>query len=125
LNHAILIFLGSGLGGLCRYWVSNGVYFLLGRVFPYGTLVVNISGCLLMGFFFSLIIERMGTLGIALRSLVLIGFLGGYTTFSAFSIETMTLFENGALFSAGLNIILSLTLCIIATWLGTLGGRLL
>lgn len=121
--NALLIFLGAGSGGVFRYWISNITYGFLGRQFPYGTLIVNISGCFLMGFLFTFLLERFDGIGPQLRALLLIGFLGGYTTFSSFSIETFNLFENGAYLSAILNILLSVTLCILATWLGVLGGR--
>jgi len=77
-----------------------------------------------MGLLFVLIVERFDGISPQLRSLFLIGFLGGYTTFSSFSIETLNLFESGAYTSAALNIILSVTLCIAATWIGVIGGRL-
>ncbi len=76
-----------------------------------------------MGFFFSILLERFDGSGMQLRSLLLIGFLGGYTTFSSFSIETFNLFENGAWLAAFLNIIFSVALCLGLTWLGVLGGR--
>jgi len=123
LTNTILIFIGAGLGGVFRYWISNGIYFLLGRQFPYGTLIVNISGCFLMGLLFVLILERFANIGPQLRALLLIGFLGGYTTFSSFSIETVGLFENGNWFSALINIFLSVILCIAAAWMGIIGGR--
>lgn len=121
--NTLLIFLGAGFGGITRYWISNLIYSFLGRQFPYGTLIVNVSGCFLMGLFFVLILERLDGIGPQLRSLLLIGLLGGYTTFSSFSIETLTLFENGAYLSAVLNILFSIILCIAATWLGVIGGR--
>jgi fluoride exporter len=121
--NALLIFLGAGLGGVLRYWVSNSVYWFLGRYFPYGTLIVNISGCFLMGFIFVLLTERFDGISSQLRSLLLVGLLGGYTTFSSFSIETFNLFENGAWISALLNIFLSVILCVGAAWLGVIGGR--
>lgn len=120
---SMLIFLGAGFGGVSRYWVSNATYTLLGRQFPHGTLVVNASGCFLIGFLFTLITDRFSALGPALRSLLLIGFLGGYTTFSSFSLETLNLFENGAWFNGCLNIILSIGLCLMLTWLGIFGAR--
>jgi CrcB protein len=76
-----------------------------------------------MGFLFILLLERFDTMGPQLRSLLLIGFLGGYTTFSSFSIETLNLFENGAYLSGTLNILFSIILCISATWLGVIGGK--
>lgn len=118
-----LIFLGAGLGGVFRYWISNAVYWFLGRQFPYGTLFVNATGCFLMGLLFALILDRFNGVGPQLRALLLIGFLGGYTTFSSFSIETLNLFESGAWFNAGLNILLSLILCISLTWIGIISGR--
>ncbi|MBX3708226.1 MAG: fluoride efflux transporter CrcB [Gammaproteobacteria bacterium] len=119
----LLIFVGAGCGGVFRYWISNISYWFLGRQFPYGTLIVNVSGCFLMGLLFILLIERFNGLGSQLRSLLLIGLLGGYTTFSSFSIETLNLFENGAFLSGVANILLSIILCLAATWLGVIGGR--
>lgn len=121
--NTFLIFIGAGVGGVCRFWISNASYLLLGRQFPYGTLIVNVSGCFLMGLLFVLLLERFNGIGPELRSLLLIGFLGGYTTFSSFSIETLNLFENGASLSGVLNILLSFILCFAATWLGIIGGR--
>lgn len=121
--NTLLIFLGAGFGGVSRYWISNITYGFLGRQFPYGTLIVNVSGCFLMGLLFVLILERFDGVGPQLRSLLLIGFLGGYTTFSSFSIETLNLFENGAPLAGVANILLSITLCLAATWLGVIGGR--
>lgn len=121
--NTLLIFFGAGFGGVCRYWISNGTYWILGRQFPYGTLVVNASGSLLMGFLFTLFIDRLDGFAPQLRSLLLIGFLGGYTTFSSFSIETLNLFESGAWGAAIINIFFSVTLCLVLTWLGALGGR--
>jgi CrcB protein len=121
--NTLLIFVGAGLGGVFRFWISNISYWFLGRQFPYGTLIVNISGCFLMGLLFVLLLERFDGIGPQLRSLLLIGFLGGYTTFSSFSIETLNLFENGASLSGALNILLSVILCLAATWLGVIGAR--
>lgn len=121
--NTLLIFLGAGLGGVLRYWIANMVYSVAGRQFPYGTLVVNVTGCFLMGLLFAVISERFDGFAPQLRAFVLIGLLGGYTTFSSFSIETLNLFENGAWMSAGLNVFLSVVLCILAVWAGVIGGR--
>jgi len=123
VSNTLLIFIGAGFGGVFRFWISNISYGLLGRQFPYGTLVVNISGCFLMGLLFVLLLERFDGIGPQLRSLLLIGLLGGYTTFSSFSIETLNLFENGAPLSGIVNILLSVILCLAATWFGVIGGR--
>lgn len=119
---AIAIAGGGALGALLRYYASTGVYALMGRGFPYGTLFVNVSGSLAMGFCFVLFMERM-QISPELRSAILIGVFGAFTTFSTFSIETLNLIENGELMKAVLNVILSVTLCVFAAWLGVLLGR--
>lgn len=121
--NTVLIFLGAGLGGVFRYWVANAVYWFAGRQFPYGTLVVNVTGCLVMGFLFAVLSERFDGVAPQLRAFLLIGLLGGYTTFSSFSIETLNLVENGAWLGAGLNVFLSMVLSIAAVWIGVIGAR--
>ena len=123
MNTIFFIFIGAGIGGVLRYGVSTEIYNLLNKNFPYGTLVVNVSGSLLMGFLFVLILERFQSIAPQLRALLLIGFLGGYTTFSSFSIETINLIENGNWLSAAVNVLLSTTLCLIAAWIGIILGR--
>ena len=95
----------------------------MGRTFPYGTLIVNTTGSFLMGFLFIIILERFSNIAPQLRAFLLIGLLGGYTTFSSFSIETINLFEQGELFKALLNIGLSVVLCIGAAWAGVISGK--
>ncbi len=123
MNKILLIGIGSGLGGVCRYLLSLFVHSFFSRAFPYGTLIVNSLGCLLMGFLFILLLERVDGMGDYLRAFLLIGFLGGFTTFSSFSIETMNLVENGQQLSAFINVSASLILCLGLTWLGILLGR--
>ena len=113
---------GGALGAVLRFSMSSNIYRVFGREFPYGTLAVNVLGSLLMGLFFILIIER-GTLSAEWRSVIMIGFLGAFTTFSTFSIETLALLESGELSRAVLNIFLSVVLCLGATWLGLVIGR--
>ena len=72
---------GGALGALMRFWVSSAIYMFTGRAFPWGTLVVNVAGSLLMGFLYILLLERL-TVGPEVRALLLIGFLGAVTTFS-------------------------------------------
>lgn len=123
MNNYLLIFLGCGAGGLLRFFVSHKTYLLWGQNFPYGTLVVNVTGSFLMGLLFTLILERFHVMAPQLRALLLIGFLGGYTTFASFSIETLTLLEQGEITKALLNIALSLILCVVAVWSGIILGK--
>jgi CrcB protein len=113
---------GGAAGALMRYWMSSGIYALFGRGFPYGTLTVNVVGSLLMGFCYVFMIERMDV-SVEWRAALMIGLLGAFTTFSTFSIETLNLLESGEQMKAALNILLSVTLCILGCWLGMIVGR--
>jgi len=113
---------GGALGAIMRFWVSGGIYAWLGRDFPYGTLSVNLIGSFFIGIAFILLTERL-TLGAEVRAFVLIGFLGAFTTFSTFSLETLILLQEGLLIKAAGNILLSVFLCIIATWSGIILAR--
>jgi len=113
---------GGALGAVLRFGMSSNIYRVFGRDFPYGTLAVNVMGSFLMGLFFILIVER-GLLSAEWRGVIIIGFLGAFTTFSTFSIETLTLLESGELSRAALNILLSVILCLVATWLGLVMAR--
>lgn len=86
-----MIFIGAGLGGLLRVLVSDGIKTLLHTTFPYATLLVNISGCFLMGLLVATLLERPFSSTYYFREILAIGFLGGYTTFSTFSIEALEL----------------------------------
>ena len=122
MNQVLAIAGGGAVGALLRYWVSSGVYLLAGRDFPYGTLVVNVLGSLLMGFLYIWLLER--TLGgVAMRAFVLIGLLGAFTTFSTFSMETLNLMEAGQMGRAILNTLMSVVLCIGAAALGVVLAR--
>ena len=123
MSQVFAIAAGGASGALLRFWVSNGVYALLGRGFPFGTLAVNVLGSLVMGVLYVVLLERMTT-GPDIRAALLIGLLGAFTTFSTFSMETVNLIEQAELVKAVLNILVSVTACVLAAWLGVLLGRL-
>ncbi len=122
MQATIAIAIGGAAGALFRYWVSSGVYILLGRGFPYGTLAVNVLGSLLMGFLYIFFLERM-TVGPEIRAAILIGVLGAFTTFSTFSMETFNLIEQADYMKAILNVVISVLACIAAAWMGVMLGR--
>ncbi len=115
---------GGFLGAISRFLVSELVYTFIGAGMPYGTLAVNLSGSFLLG-----IVAQIGLSGnllpASINSFVGIGFLGAFTTFSTFSVQTLELLESGSLLKAFLNIFLNITLCLIGAWGGFSAGRLL
>ncbi len=124
-NYFMLIYfwigLGSALGGIARYWVSIVIDQRFGETFPLGTLVVNVTGSFLIG----LLATSTGHEGRIFlppifRQFLMIGICGGYTTFSSFSLQTLTLIQNGDWLKAGANTFLSVILCLVAVWLGHL-----
>ncbi len=122
MGQVLAIAAGGATGALLRFWMSGWVYSMLGRGFPYGTLVVNVLGSLLIGVLSVLLIERF-SLGPEWRAAILIGLLGGFTTFSTFSLETLNLIEAGAHAKALVNVTLSVVLCVAAAWIGVIAGR--
>lgn len=122
MKQLLAIAAGGALGAVLRYGMSSGISQWLGRGFPYGTLSVNVFGSLLMGLLYVLLIDRM-SLSPEWRAALLIGLLGAFTTFSTFSMETLNLIEEGEMIKAALNILLSVVLCLGATWLGVMAGR--
>ncbi|MBJ6611258.1 MAG: fluoride efflux transporter CrcB [Candidatus Thiothrix moscowensis] len=118
------ILVGGALGALLRFWVANGVYGVLGRQFPYGTLTVNVIGSFLIGYLTFFFMERDMLTSVWSRTLI-VGALGAFTTFSTFSLDTFDLLMQGSLWRAGLNILLNVGLCLLAVWLGVLTGRLI
>jgi len=109
-------------GGLTRYYLSGWVHSLLGRGFPYGTLAVNIVGAYFIG-----LIMELGLTSTAipdnLRLGLTVGFMGGLTTFSTFSYETFRLLEDGQFIAAFANVLASVAVCLLFTWLGIMTIR--
>jgi CrcB protein len=122
VKHWIAIAVGGAFGSVMRYWVSTWTHARLGADFPWGTLTVNVIGSLLMGFLYTVLLERTA-LDPIWRAGLLVGVLGGFTTFSSFSIETLNLIAGGEHARALYNIALSITLCLSAAWVGVIGAR--
>lgn len=112
--------IGGALGSVARYWFSGWIANHLGETFPWGTLLVNVSGSFVIGLFATLTAEAHGTwlVGPSGRVFFMYGICGGYTTFSSFSLQTLNLARDGEWFYAGANAVLSLTICLLAVWLG-------
>lgn len=113
-----LVFVGAGIGGVCRFLFGSFIYSLLGRNFPWGTLVINLLGSFLMGFLFVIITTRLNNLAPTLTALILVGLLGGFTTFSSFSIETLRLLQDGKEAYAFANIAISTGCGLFLAWFG-------
>jgi CrcB protein len=113
---------GGALGASMRYLAASVTHAFLGHDFPYGTMLVNILGSLIIGYLLVLLPDSEESIPF-LRLLLITGVLGGFTTYSAFSIETLQLIQDGHLSKAGLNVILTLLFCFIAVWGGFLLGR--
>lgn len=111
-----LVSLGAAIGGALRYWLSNYVYKFLPETFPYGTLAVNVLGSFLVGFFIFYLSDRE-IISSNLKLFLTVGFCGGFTTFSTFSLETMNLFRDSEFILAGFNIMLNLFLCLLGVYL--------
>ena len=120
--------LGGAIGSMARLWLSVHVALLTGLAFPWGTILVNIIGSLVIGFF-ATFTGPSGRLVVPVdaQAFVMVGLCGGFTTFSAFSLQTLELARDGRLLYAGANIMLSVVLCLTAVtlghWLAALFGR--
>ena len=113
--------LGSALGGVARYWCTGVAARIFGETFPWGTLLVNVTGSFIIGFFATLTgPDGRIFAGTTVRQFVMIGLLGGFTTFSSFSLQTLNLANDGEWLQAGGNIVGSVVLCLLAVWLGHL-----
>jgi len=126
MNIAYLwVAIGGALGSVGRYWLSGMVADRFGQTFPWGTLVINVTGSFIIGIFAALAIPegRMDPQSRAFTTqFLMIGVCGGYTTFSSFSLQTLNLLRDREWLYAGGNVLLSVVLCMVAVWLGYLLG---
>ena len=122
MRTVLVVAAGGACGALLRMWVAQGVYGLLGRGLPYGTLVVNVAGSVAMGVVYVALFERLD-IAPEWRAALVVGFLGAFTTFSTFSIDTLLLIEQGEHARAGMNVVLSVLLCLAGCWLGMVAAR--
>ncbi len=111
--HWISVALGGALGAVCRYWVSVSLLSVSGYKFPFATLSVNVIGSLLMGILYVLIVEK-GGLPDQTRNILMVGFLGAFTTFSTFSLDAISLWQNGGQLMALIYVFATVALCLIA-----------
>ena len=116
--------LGGALGSMARFGVAKAVTALTGPKFPWGTLLINIGGSFVIGWFGTLTGSR-GTVSVPpdIRIFVMVGICGGFTTFSSFSLQTLELMQSGELLWAAGYILGSVVLCLLGVWLGTLLGQ--
>lgn len=113
------IAIGSALGGMARYWCSGWIGQRVGETFPWGTLFVNVTGSFLIGVLAAMSgPDARGYLPPLARQFLMVGVLGGYTTFSSFSLQTLNLLRDGEWAHAGVNVLLSVVACLCAVWLG-------
>jgi fluoride exporter len=118
--------LGGAVGTTARYWLSTVVARAFGETFPWGTLIINVTGSFVIGFFAALTgPDGRVFANSTVRQFVMVGICGGYTTFSAFSLQTLNLANNGEWARAGANIGLSVLLCLIAVWVGVVLANLI
>lgn len=120
----LCIGLFGGAGCIARYLLTLWTQQLMGRYFPYGTLLVNVSGSFLLGLLLTLGVRQL-PVSAELRLGLSVGFLGGFTTFSTFSYQTLMLLEEGSYWTAGTNVLLNVTLCLVAVFFGVFVARYL
>lgn len=123
MNTILLVAVGGAVGSVARYLMASGIQQSTGWTFPIGTVLVNILGCFLIGVLYVLLVARPDPRH-DLRALLMVGVMGGFTTFSSFSLETVTLVMAGNLASAALNVVISVAACLLGTTLGITLARL-
>jgi fluoride exporter len=122
LTRYLLVLIGGGTGALARYVAASAIMTRFGGKFPLGTLAINVTGSFLIGFLMTILTERF-KVDPRWRILLVVGFLGGYTTFSSFEWETYTAVREGELWAGMLNVVSSVMLGYVAVWLGSMLAR--
>jgi CrcB protein len=122
-NQYLVVALGGALGSVLRFglgsWIDSGATRGSGTIFPWGTIVVNITGCLVIGFFATVTSpEGRWLVPSLVRPFVMIGICGGYTTFSSFTLQTLNLWNDNQRWEALGNVLVSVVLCLVGVWLG-------
>ena len=112
----LLVALGGAIGSVARFWLTELAAKFWGGDFPWGTIIANISGSLLIGAIAAL--PAFGERDLLTRQFLMVGITGGYTTFSSFSLQTLTMLQNGHLGKAAANVVSSVALCLVAVWVG-------
>lgn len=124
LRSLLLVAVGGALGAAARWWVAGLVQFRTGAGFPWGTFVVNVVGCFLIGLVMETAVATF-SFGPVLRLFLVVGVLGGFTTWSSFSYETMKMLEEGAVAMAAANALGTMAACFAGTFAGLAAGRAL
>ncbi|RPI73250.1 MAG: fluoride efflux transporter CrcB [Ignavibacteriales bacterium] len=123
LNY-LIVSLGAAIGGAARYWLSNAVYKFFPASFPYGTFAVNLTGSFILGLIIFFLDEKE-LISNQIKIFLTIGFCGGFTTFSTFSLETFNLIRDSQYFLAAINIILSVVVCIAGIFLAYIISKII
>lgn len=123
MSMILLVAAGGAVGSVARYLMASGIQQSTGLHFPLGTLLVNVLGCFLIGLLYVWLVARPDPRH-ELRALLMVGVMGGFTTFSSFSLETVTLMLNGSYATAALNVVISVIACLAGTALGVALARI-
>ena len=123
MNMILLVAIGGAVGSIARYLMASSIQTATGWEFPVGTVLVNLLGCFLIGILYVLLVARPDPRH-DLRALLMVGVMGGFTTFSSFSLETVTLAMNGNYTGATLNVVISVAACLVGTVLGIALARI-
>jgi CrcB protein len=118
----LMVAIGGACGSVLRFWVGNYVSARTGARLPTGTFLVNVTASFLIGFLVTILAAKVSW-SPQWRYLILIGFIGGYSTFSTFEFETFRIFQEGEFLIAGLNVLLSVVVGFFSVWLGVISGK--